>query len=468
MDVLPWHPLEQRTQEIGHELFAEVRRCEPSFWHRAWWDDRLMNWAMGDESLKVPMFRFVDVLPALDSDADVLGHFRQYLSEVSTSETPGRHRTKLSWPLRLALSQSDSETLRGRLVARAIRFGARRMATRFIAGNSPAEVMAAIIRLRDQQMCFTLDLLGEATISEKEADDYLRRYLELIEYLESEVRTWPSQWRCTAGEAGLPVINLSVKASALSSHFDPVCPLHSIAQVAPRLRELFRAAQAHQALINIDMEQYDLKDLTLQTFCILLDEPEFRDWPDVGIALQAYLPETEDDLRMLRAWAERRATPVWVRLVKGAYWDTEVVLATQRQWPMPVFTQKWQSDASFERCSAYLLEHRQWLRPALASHNVRSIAWTLAVAERLEMAPEEMEFQMLYGMADPIKQALVRRGQRLRVYAPFGELLPGMAYLVRRLLENTSNTSFLRATFTENQSIDQMLAEPSGACHRFS
>lgn len=465
MTTRQWDPLEPRTHEIGRELFDAVRRHQPSIFSRGWWDDWLMNSAMGDDALKAPMFRFVDVLPALGNHADVLAHFREYLSDTAALEQRTGRPVQLPWHLRLALRMSEPETLRGRLVAWAIHFGARRMATRFIAGNSPAEVMAAVSRLRDYGMCFTLDLLGEATVSEREADEYLRRYLELIEYLESEVRTWsssngPPRTACAGSGGQLPIINLSIKISALTSHFDPISPAHSIQQVAPRLRELFRAAKAHGALVNVDMEQYDLKDLTLQTFCTLLEEDEFRDWPDVGIALQAYLIEAEDDLRQLRDWAERRGTPVWVRLVKGAYWDFEVVMARQRQWPAPVFLQKWQSDASFERCTDFLLENRQWLRPAIASHNLRSIAHALAVAEASDIPPDDLEFQMLYGMATPLKYALIERGHRLRVYAPFGEMLPGMSYLVRRLLENTSNTSFLRAAFTEGQSIEEMLGTP--------
>ena len=152
---------------------------------------------------------------------------------------------------------------------------------------------------------------------------------------------------------------------------------------------------------------------------------------------------------------------VWVRLVKGAYWDYETVIARREHWPIPVFTQKWQSDACFERCATFLLENERWLRPAIASHNVRSMAHALAVAEHLRLAPGAFEAQMLYGMGDELKQSFVDRGVRLRIYTPFGRLLPGMAYLVRRLLENTSNTSFLRATFTEHASVARLLRAPS-------
>ena len=110
------------------------------------------------------------------------------------------------------------------------------------------------------------------------------------------------------------------------------------------------------------MEQYAHKDLTFEIFRAILNEREFRDWPDVGIVAQAYLPETEADLQAMAGWAEERGTPITVRLVKGAYWDYEVLLARQLGWPVPLYQQKWASDASFERCARFLLENRRWLR----------------------------------------------------------------------------------------------------------
>jgi RHH-type proline utilization regulon transcriptional repressor/proline dehydrogenase/delta 1-pyrroline-5-carboxylate dehydrogenase len=189
-------------------------------------------------------------------------------------------------------------------------------------------------------------------------------------------------------------------------------------------------------------------------------EDEFRDWPDVGIAVQAYLRDCGNDLKDLADWARRRGTPVWVRLVKGAYWDFESVVAAQNDWPLPVWAEKPETDANFEAQTAFLIENHDVLRPAIASHNIRSIAYALALAEARGLPARGYEFQMLYGMADPIKAALVEMGHRVRVYTPYGQLLPGMAYLVRRLLENTSNESFLRAGFLENLPEEQLLMNP--------
>ncbi len=255
-------------------------------------------------------------------------------------------------------------------------------------------------------------------------------------------------------------MNVSVKLSSLYSQFDPIDPTGTDAAVLNRLRPILRLARSRGAFVNIDMEQYSFKDATLRIFRDVFMEDEFREWPDVGIAIQAYLRDTGDDLHNLAEWAGRRGTPIWVRLVKGAYWDYETIIAAQNDWPVPVWLEKPQTDASFEAHTAALMKHHALLRPAIASHNVRSIAMALALAEEYRVPAGGFEFQMLYGMADPIKAALVAMGQRVRVYTPFGQLLPGMAYLVRRLLENTSNESFLRAGFHDHLPEEQLLMNP--------
>ena len=254
---------------------------------------------------------------------------------------------------------------------------------------------------------------------------------------------------------------MSVKLSSLYSQFDPIDPAGTYRAVAKRLRPILSLAKERGAFVNFDMEQYSFKDATLQIFREILMEPEFRDWPHVGIAMQAYLTDTERDMEQLFHWArDTRKCPIWVRLVKGAYWDYETVIAAQQGWPVPVFTQKWQSDASFERCTTLLFQNYEWLVPAIASHNIRSIAHALALGEELNVPERRYEFQVLYGMADAIQELVKSQNRRVRVYTPYGELLPGMAYLVRRLLENTSNDSFLKQGFSDGVSMEILLRNP--------
>ena len=189
-------------------------------------------------------------------------------------------------------------------------------------------------------------------------------------------------------------------------------------------------------------------------------EPEFRDWPHAGIVVQAYLRDSGKDLGELISWGRSRGTRFTVRLVKGAYWDYERIKARQNGWVVPVYEQKAASDANFEALTRTLLENENAVTSAFGSHNVRSIAHAQAVAEELGIPKSRFEFQLLYGMAGPIKRALVDMDYRVREYCPVGELLPGMSYLVRRLLENTSNEGFLRAKFSDNASEASLLRDP--------
>ena len=215
-----------------------------------------------------------------------------------------------------------------------------------------------------------------------------------------------------------------------------------------------------EASVLLDMEQRALKNLTLAVYRSIMEEPEFRGYPHSGIAVQAYLRDSETDLRELIVWTEKTDQTVTVRLVKGAYWDAEVIWARQNRWPVPVFTQKHETDANFEKLVRLLLENHKRIRLACGSHNVRSIAFTMETARDLDVPEESLEYQILYGMAEPVRNALRKIGLPLRLYAPIGEMIPGMAYLVRRLLENTSNESFLRQSFSEGVDPAELLRNP--------
>lgn len=451
----PTVAVEAATQELGRYFWSHLHRRKPTVFERRWWDDRILSWAMADESVKVQLFRFVDVLPMLKTSQSLVQHLHEYFEEV---------RSHLPYAVRLGLDVSHQNTLLGKALALNARNNAERMAKRFIAGSTVEEVFQAVTRIRQQGFAFTLDLLGEAVISEDEAEVYQQAYIDLIHGLAPRVHDWPDNDRIDLDLHGIvPRVNTSLKLSALYSQFKPIDPVGTSNGVKARLRPLIRAARERNTCLHIDMEHYAYKDLTLRIFMEILMEPEFRDFADIGIVVQAYLPDAERDLRILRDWAEARGTPVWIRLVKGAYWDFETVAAQSRGWNVPVFQQKWQSDDNYEKQTRFLMENHRWLRPALASHNLRSLAHGIAWAQHLRIPPSEFEIQMLYGMGTEQAQLFVEQGYRVRIYTPFGELIPGMAYFVRRLLENTSNESFLRASFAENVSLEELLMKPADA-----
>ena len=441
---------EKSAWEWGEKILALMDAAEaPSLFSRKGLYGALMDWAMKDEGFKTQLFRFVDVLPTLRSSSEVTRHLNEYFDS---------NQVDLSPALRTALKATS---FAGGLFSAGIKSQISGMARMFMPGSDDKEVLASLRKLHEQGIAFTVDVLGEAVVSEDEADRYAQRYLELMNLLARATGAWDKP--CTSnltprGEE--PCLNLSLKISALYSQIHPADPDTAIEKLSARLRPILRRAKEAGAFINFDMEHYGLKDLTLRLFKSIFSEPEFAAGPRCGLALQAYLRECEADLREVTAWARAQRRRITVRLVKGAYWDYETIIAEQKGWPVPVFSRKAETDANFERLSTYLLENDDAIAAAFASHNVRSIAHVLAQAGQIGVPLRNFEFQMLHGMADSLKKALLELDCRVREYAPVGELLPGMAYLVRRLLENTSNEGFLARKFAKGASREELLQNP--------
>jgi len=438
--------LKNEIEQRGMRIFELVEQHLESPFSKAGFHQRMMALSMRDEQLKVHLFRLVDVLPSLRTSAEVIEHLQEYLADTSDSFTP-----LIRAGVRLA-------GVVPWLSARVLRWNVSEMAHQFIAGENPRDLMKTLRKRRAQKIGFTVDLLGEAVVSEREADEYAARCLELLEILARETQGWTDPLGKNSGL--FPVVNLSVKISALYSQINPADPTDAIAHLAPKLRPILRRARELGAFINFDMESYDHKNITLELFKTIFTKREFKDWPHAGIVIQAYLRDADADLRDLIEWGRARGTRFTVRLVKGAYWDYETMKSRQNGWDCPVFFQKPESDTNFEALSRLLLENESIVTAAFGSHNVRSIAHAQVFADELGIDRSRFEFQLLYGMAGPIKRALVELGYRVREYCPLGELLPGMAYLVRRLLENTSNEGFLRAKFAENVSAAELLRNP--------
>lgn len=439
-------------RRIGAEIFERARRARPVPLSLAWWQQHGMQWTMQREHLRARLFDFIATLPQHESTEALAGSLRRHL---------GGNGFDLPWPLQLAVDFDDDRSLHARLAVWAARFATGQVARSFIVGSVPGEAIAAAARMRRQHMACTLDILGETVHAPEAAESYFRRYRELLAILAGESARWPAEPLLDAAPFGmLPRANVSVKLSALSARFSHELSSVDCSEIRVRLRELFRLARRLGAFINVDLEQFALRDATYAVFEELLNEPELRDWPDAGIVVQAYLRDSRADLERLRTWVRRRGAPITVRLVKGAYWDSETALAARQGRPSPLWSEKRESDASFEELTALLIEGADLLRPTFGTHNVRSIAHALAQAEAHGLPPRTIELQMLYGMGNPLKTAVVEMGQRLRVYSPMGAWVPGVAYLVRRLAENTANESFLRQGFLEGTDENELLAPP--------
>src|SRR6058998_2216887 len=436
--------LQGEIERRGKRIFELVDEHPEPLFSKAGFYQRLMALSMRDERFKAQLFRFVDVLPSLRRSSEIVEHLDEYFSDDGFGPLVGvgvRLARIVPW-----------------VSGRILRWNVSGMARQFIAGRNPDDVMATLRKRHAQKIGFTVDLLGEGVVSEAQADEYAARYLDLLDKLARETKSWSDP--LGKNSELFPVVNLSVKISALYSQISPADPADAIAHLAPKLRPLLRRARELGAFINFDMESYAHKNITLELFKTIFREEEFKNWPHAGIVIQAYLRDSEADLRDLIEWGRKRGTRFAVRLVKGAYWDYETTKSLQNGWGCPVYFQKPESDANFETLTKLLLENESIVTAAFGSHNIRSIAHAQAFADELGLDPSRFEFQLLYGMAGPIKRALVEMGYRVREYCPVGELLPGMAYLVRRLLENTSNEGFLRAKFAENVSAKELLRDP--------
>jgi proline dehydrogenase len=414
-------------------------------------DAKAMELSSQDQQLKAALFRFVDVTPACRNLDDLARHLTGFLEEVGDRPPP----------LERAMKMGNSRAGRTALGAAAAA-GVRHMAHRFIVGKSPEDALGVLRDLWKDGVAASVDLLGEATVTQEEADRYAARCAEAIDVLAAAYAKLPERPQLESDSAGpLPRANLSVKVSALTPLLRPEAPEVGERDAARRLRPLLQRARDQGVHLHIDMESLDALETTMQLVFDLLDEPEFADGPSAGIVLQAYLRESPDQLDRILAWANQttRQPPLVIRLVKGAYWDHEVVEARQHGWQPPVFEVKADCDRNFEALTRRLLEARPAVRVAIGSHNLRSVAHAIAVNRELGADDRDLELQVLRGLGDDLQHALSERGFRVRTYCPVGDLVAGMAYLVRRLLENTSNESFLNEQ-AKGVALEELLAAP--------
>ena len=441
------------TIRLGRQMLEIARRHPDAKGLK----DKLADWAMQDDAFKVQLFRFVDTFPMLPDSDSVHRHLTEYLSEPPA---PGMKKPELPPGMGLGLKAGGlmkgtlSKTMAGQITA---------MAERFIAGTDAASAIPLLRQRWNDGVAFSVDLLGEACLSEVEAAAYRARYADLINNLAEEVKAWPSNPLLESDHLGpIPRANVSIKVSSLVAKFDPLDFDGSVERCYESLAPLLKAAGQQGVLINFDVEQSALKELNLALFMRCCERIEF----EAGLAMQAYLKSGDEDAQRVIAWSKKTGRVVTVRLVKGAYWDYEVIHAQEQGWPCPVWTTKRDSDACFERMANRFIENTPTkqgeggIKLALGSHNLRSIAASLAAIEKRGLPKSAIELQMLFGMGNGPKHAAIDQGLRLREYVPVGEMIPGMAYLVRRLLENTSNESWLMKGFDKELDANELFASP--------
>jgi proline dehydrogenase len=441
--------LESELHEVGRDLAAAFPSASRHPLKAL--DAKAMDLAASDQELRAALFRFVDVVPACRGVDDLARHLSAFLKEVEDGPptVAGALRAAGTRPGRFALGTAAAA-------------GVRHMAHRFIVGESPRDAIPVMRDLWKRGVATSVDLLGEATVTQEEADRYAGRCRDALDELAAAYADWPARLALEADGAGrLPRANLSVKVSALTPLLRADAPERGKRDAARRVRELLRHADALGAHLHIDMESLDSREAVLELVLELLAEDEWARGPSSGVVLQAYLRDSGDTLDEILTWADAhpRPGPLVVRLVKGAYWDHEVVEARQHGWASPVFEDKAECDRNFEELTRRLLDARPRVRVAIASHNLRSVSHAIAYNRLTGGDDADLELQVLRGLGDELQEALAKNGFRVRTYCPVGDLVAGMAYLVRRLLENTANDSFLSAQ-ASGAPLEELLAAP--------
>ncbi len=321
------------------------------------------------------------------------------------------------------------------VVVRLVRWQIRRLSADLILDADPVALGRHVVARRREGLAVNVNVVGEAVLGESEAADRLVRVLEVISRPD--------------------VTYVSVKVSSIVSQLTTIDHEGSLARVVERLRTLYRAAKEHDVFVNLDMEEYRDLRLTIDAFRSVLGEPEF-DHLAAGVVLQAYLPDSHDAFRELVGWAleryARTGTAIKVRLVKGANLAMEHVEAELHGWQAAPYGSKADVDASYARLLDVALrpEHAAAVRIGVASHNLFHVAWALGIARERGVV-DQLDVEMLEGMAPAEAAALVAAGHPVLLYAPVtreDDFSAAVAYLVRRLDENTAPENYLRAAFT--------------------
>jgi RHH-type proline utilization regulon transcriptional repressor/proline dehydrogenase/delta 1-pyrroline-5-carboxylate dehydrogenase len=341
------------------------------------------------------------------------------------------------------------------LVRLAVRRAMRIIGGEFVVGRSIEEALARSAREPDVALC-SFDMLGEGARTQADARRYLASYEHAIDVI-------------GAAAAGRPVqeaSSISIKLSALESRYSLLQHDRVMQRLVPVVLALARRAAGLGIQLTIDAEEADRLDLSLDVLEALAKDPTTRQWPGLGLAVQAYGKRALDVIEWVAATARTHERRMTVRLVKGAYWDSEIKRAQERGLDgYPVYTRKVTTDVSYLACVGRLFNHADVIYSQFATHNAHSIASVLELAP----AGADYEFQRLHGMGRLLYAEAARQIQnfpRVRIYAPVGEHKDLLAYLVRRLLENGANTSFVNRFMDEQVPVAEIVRDPISEIER--
>ncbi|SDS16097.1 L-proline dehydrogenase /delta-1-pyrroline-5-carboxylate dehydrogenase [Halopseudomonas xinjiangensis] len=330
------------------------------------------------------------------------------------------------------------------------------MGRQFVLGRTIKEALKNGKPQRDAGYTYSFDMLGEAALTRADADRYRQDYSDAIRAIAEDKYK---------GKSPRPTI--SIKLSALHPHYEPAREKQVLRELGATLLELVRQARAGDVGITIDAEEADRLELSLKLFREVYQHPDVRGWGNFGLVVQAYSKRALPVLAWLTQLAKEQGDQIPVRLVKGAYWDTEIKLCQQAGLDgYPVFTRKEATDVSYLACARYLLSPLTagLIYPQFATHNAHTVTCILDMGRG-----QEFEFQRLHGMGDALYDTVIDEvGCPVRIYAPVGAHKDLLPYLVRRLLENGANSSFVHKLVDHRVPVDTLIEHPVERLRQYS
>ncbi len=336
------------------------------------------------------------------------------------------------------------------IIRTAMKQAMRIMGKQFVLGRTIEEALKTSEPLKQEGYRFSYDMLGESAMTRGDAARYLKAYEKAVDAIGATAKV---------GNV-FEQPSISVKLSALHPRYEEKTKAECLPELYAMVLALAKRAKGFNAGLTIDAEEVARLDISLELFAQLAAAPELKGWDGLGLAVQAYGRRAKPALQYLADVATQTGRVLPVRLVKGAYWDTEIKRAQEGGLETyPVFTRKASTDVSYLACAKFMLARRDAFFPQFATHNAHSVA-AIAV-----MAGEDKryEFQRLHGMGEALYEGVVGQGdinQPCRIYAPVGSHEDFLAYLVRRLLENGANTSFVNRLADDTAPIDEIIADP--------
>ena len=334
-------------------------------------------------------------------------------------------------------------------IRKAMRVAMGIMGTQFVLGRSIEEATTRAAKLEAKSYRYSYDMLGEAARTMDVAEGYLGAYKNAIEHIG---KLASNSDICSGAE-------ISVKLSALHPRYEFVKSERVMAELVPRLKALALMAKERNIGFTIDAEEADRLDISLDVIEAVFSDPDLDGWEGFGLVVQAYQKRALPVLQWVLDLSRRVGRKMRLRLVKGAYWDAEIKIAqVEGLEGYPVFTRKASTDVSYQACAGLLLDNRDVIYPQFATHNAYSVAYVL---ERAQGEPSGFEFQRLHGMGDGLYEKLVAENSvPVCIYAPVGEHKSLLAYLVRRLLENGANSSFINNIVDADIPLESLIINP--------